>query len=75
MQWIRASLLWGAFVVFSAIPALAQGTISFSIGDSRPRPILNAPYSVVEVLAPDRRFDGRLQLKRIILLPPFGLGR
>jgi hypothetical protein len=48
MQWIRASLLWGAFVVLSAIPALAQGTISFSIGDSRPRPILNAPYSIVE---------------------------
>ena len=61
MQWIRASLIWGAFVVFSAIPALAQGTISFSIGDSRPRPTLNAPYSVVE----KRNIHRRLLMGRI----------
>ena len=46
MTWIKASLLWSASIVLSAIPVLAQGTVSFSIGDSRP--ILNAPYSVVE---------------------------
>jgi hypothetical protein len=46
MTWIKASLLWSASIVLSAIPTLAQGTVSFSIGDSRP--ILNAPYSIFE---------------------------
>jgi hypothetical protein len=46
MTWIKASLLWSASIVLSAIPVVAQGTVSFSIGDSRP--ILNAPYLVVE---------------------------
>ena len=48
MRRTKATLLLTASIVLSAIPALAQGTISFSIGDSQPKPILNAPYSVVE---------------------------
>jgi hypothetical protein len=46
MMWLKATLLWSASVIFLGIPARAQGVISFSISDSKP--ILNAPYSVVE---------------------------
>lgn len=48
MRRTKATLLLTASIVLSAIPALAQGTVSFSIGHSQPKPILNAPYSVVE---------------------------
>ena len=46
MTWIKASLLWSASIVLSAIPTLAQGTISFAVDDSKPS--LNLPYSVLE---------------------------
>lgn len=43
---MKPTLLLTACIVFSTIPTLAQGTISFAVDDSHP--ILNAPYSVVE---------------------------
>jgi len=46
MRWIKAAIPLTACIVLSAIPALAQGTISFAVDD--PQPTLNAPYSVVE---------------------------
>jgi hypothetical protein len=46
MRWIKAAIPLTACIVLSAIPTLAQGTISFAVDDSQP--ILNAPYSVAE---------------------------
>ena len=46
MRRTKATLLLTACIVSSAIPTLAQGTISFAVDDSQP--ILNAPYSVIE---------------------------
>ena len=48
MTWTKIGML-GSFLL-SAISALAQGTVTFSIGNSKP--IVNEPYSVVAELNP-----------------------